>query len=254
SRTCARVAAPNAAAFRARPRWSRHDQNTPRSVARRGRRAWHPAPPAMRPLLSMPAPRRPDAHAPRGPCRPRHWQWIGRTDRTLRVSMAKGSVHGTGGGPWDYIGTGRVFFREDATSRDIRWHVDGRDRCLTRSGCCEKSGHGIPFWSPRPGICPSIERSSEAALKDERTTASAVRVYFGRRHPMRADAGGATRVYVHGLVKWRTVPTRAMRPSARALSFRPPVASTLTCQQRSRGSAGFRREQAIRRAIMVSRH
>jgi hypothetical protein len=38
---------------------------------------------------------------------------------------------------------------------------------------------------------------------------AADRFQFGRRHPMQADAGGATRVYVHGHVKWRTVPKRA---------------------------------------------
>ena len=40
---------------------------------------------------------------------------------------------------------------------------------------------------------------------------AADRFQFGRRHPMQAGAGGATRVYVHGHVKWRTVPTRAAR-------------------------------------------
>jgi hypothetical protein len=43
---------------------------------------------------------------------------------------------------------------------------------------------------------------------------------------MQADAGGATRVYVHGHVKWRTVPKRAARPSARALSCRARMQST----------------------------
>lgn len=34
---------------------------------------------------------------------------------------------------------------------------------------------------------------------------------FCRRHPMQAGHGGATRVYVHGLLKWRTVPNDATR-------------------------------------------
>jgi hypothetical protein len=55
---------------------------------------------------------------------------------------------------------------------------------------------------------------------------AADRFYFCRRHPMQAGAGGATRVYVHGHLKWRTVPTGAARPSARALSCRARVQST----------------------------
>jgi hypothetical protein len=47
-----------------------------------------------------------------------------------------------------------------------------------------------------------------------------VRFDFCRRHPMQAGHGGATRVYVHGHLKWRTVPNDATRPSARALSLR----------------------------------
>ena len=35
---------------------------------------------------------------------------------------------------------------------------------------------------------------------------------FCRRHPMQADHGGATRVYVHGYLEWRTVPAGATRP------------------------------------------
>ena len=55
---------------------------------------------------------------------------------------------------------------------------------------------------------------------------AADRFQFGRRHPMQASAGGATRVYVHGHLKWRTVPAGAARPSARALSCRARVQST----------------------------
>lgn len=47
-----------------------------------------------------------------------------------------------------------------------------------------------------------------------------------RRHPMQADGGGATRVYVHGDMKLRTVPADAARPSARALWCPSPVEST----------------------------
>jgi len=47
---------------------------------------------------------------------------------------------------------------------------------------------------------------------------------FCRRHPMQAGHGGATRVYVHGHLKWRTVPNGATRPSARALSLRRAAA------------------------------
>ena len=62
---------------------------------------------------------------------------------------------------------------------------------------------------------------------------AADRFQFGRRHSMQASAGGATRVYVHGHVKWRTVPTRAARPSTHALSFRRRFASTLQHRQMS---------------------
>ena len=55
---------------------------------------------------------------------------------------------------------------------------------------------------------------------------AADRFDFCRRHPMQAGAGGATRVYVHGHVKWRTVPVGAVRPSARALSCRARTQST----------------------------
>ena len=41
---------------------------------------------------------------------------------------------------------------------------------------------------------------------------AADRFDFGRRHPMQADHGGATRVYVHGCVKWRTSADRRSAP------------------------------------------
>ena len=70
---------------------------------------------------------------------------------------------------------------------------------------------------------------------------AADRFQFGRRHSMQASAGGATRVYVHGHVKWRTVPTHAVRPSTHALSFRRSFASTL---QRHRTPARARHSAA----------
>ena len=83
---------------------------------------------------------------------------------------------------------------------------------------------------------------------------AADRFYFCRRHPMQADAGGATRVYVHGHVKWRTVSTRAARASTYALSFRRPFASTLRRPQTTPAAREFSGEPRTRRAIMTSRH
>ena len=70
--------------------------------------------------------------------------------------------------------------------------------------------------------CRSTARGRPDCLVEAATSRpgaiAAERFDFFRRHPMQAGHGGATRVYVHGHVKWRTVPAGATRPSARALS------------------------------------
>jgi len=85
--------------------------------------------------------------------------------------------------------------------------------CQARTNEVAKEVHG-----PSPQSSAAAPRGTGRTRLVEAGTSrpgavAADRFDFCRRHPMQAGAGGATRVYVHGLVKWRTVPVaqRALR-------------------------------------------
>src|SRR6185437_8252925 len=251
SRTCARVAAPNAAAFRARLRWSHRGRGAPRSVPRRGRPACYPATPTRRLHPSTRCPRSPAAHAPRGSCRPRCWHSIGMKIRTSLVSMTGGRAPTErAGNPWTTSRGGTifafVFARMTQRTRDEIAHGSAAEAANPVGGSRASRGLRLPAWRGHGHVplaaaavaavrmrmagCqartnevakevhgPSPQSSAAAPRGTGRTrlveagtsrpgAVAADRFDFCRRHPMQAGAGGATRVYVHGLVKWRTVP------------------------------------------------
>lgn len=125
-----------------------------------------------------------------------------------------------------------------ATVAAVRMRMTG---CQARAQKIAKEVHG-----PSPQSSAAAPRGTGRTRLVEAGTSrpgavAADRFDFCRRHPMQAGAGGATRVYVHGHVKWRTVPTHAVRPSTHALSFRRSFASTL---QRHRTPARARHSAA----------